>query len=300
MTRTSQGAKAFYTAAELAALSEGDGLASPLFFSMRGPLPQMFLVTGNRDMAQSGPTIRTVTMSALSWQPFTMAVTIPVDDSVLFDNLTDEEAECVLATPTLDMLRQLTICSQHLPRGLSEAPLARFTLVRSPHVQAPSIADCPVNYECRVERTETYFGYLVVFLRVIGASIDDAVLFWPREKTAGLYPTNDVDTVLDSKGSVVKRVATTGELLPCPTFPCGPRQGCYGSFDTWMSDLRDGGFMTADECTQLLGWHARWQEIFADLQSPERAALRTRLTEACRLLAHEQWDALHGYIAAAQ
>ncbi len=298
MNKPPQVAKTFYTAAELAALAHGDDVASPVFYSLRGPLPQMFLVTPNRDMERTGPTIRTVTVSPLAWQPYTMAVSIPIDDSVVYDNLADDDAECVLATPTRDMLRQLTICSQRLPRGLSEAAVARFTLVRSPHVAVPSIADCPVNFECRVERAETYFGYLVVFLRVVGASIDDAILLKKKKKVAGLFPTNDVDTIVDASDAVVKRVAALGDLLPCPTFPCGPKQGCYATFDAWIADLQDERLLTPDEASRLCAWRQRWQEIFADLQSAERAALRVRLTDACRLLAHEQWDELHALLAA--
>jgi len=297
MTRTPQIAKTFYTAAELSALCAGDDVASPLYYSLRGPLPQMFLVVPNRDMARTGPTIRTVAIAPLSWQPYTLAVTVPIDDSVLYDSLTDEDAQCVLATPTRDMLRQLTICSQHLPRGLSEAPVARFTLVHSPHVAVPSIADCPVNLECRVERTETFYGYLVAFVRVVGASIDDAILFWPREKVAALFPTLEIDSIVDDRDAIVRRVTTMGDLVSCPTFPCGPKHGCSGTFDEWMTDLRDEGHLTAEDCSRLLGWHARWQAIFADLKAPERAALRTQLTEACRLIAHEQWDPLHTFMA---
>lgn len=298
MNKSAQVAKTFYSAAELAALSGWEATASPIFYSLRGPRPQMFLVIANRDRARPGPTIRTVTIAPLSLQPYTMAVTIPIDDAVVSDSLANEDAECVLATPTRDMLRQITICSQRLPRGLSEAALARFTLVRSPHVRAPSIADCPVNFECRVEHTEVFYGYLLAFLRVVGASIDDSILFWPREQIVSFFPTNDVDSVLDSKDSTVKRVAVLGDLLACPTFPCGPKQGCSGSFDGWVGDLRDEGYLTASEGARLLGWHTRWQEVFPELQSPERAALRATLTEACRLMAHEQWDALRALIAA--
>jgi flavin reductase (DIM6/NTAB) family NADH-FMN oxidoreductase RutF len=289
-------AKIYYSDVELAELPHDPNVQSPVLYSLRAPQPQMFLVTGSRDLATAGPSVRTATMSPLSWRPYTKAVSVPIDDSVVCDSLSEEDAQCVLAEPTRHMLRQLTICSQHLPRGLSEAAVARFSLMRSHYVDIPSIADCPVNLECRVEHTETYYGYLVAFLRVVGASIDDALLFAGRQEITSLFPTNDVDSIVDENGNVVKRVALMGALFLCPTFPCSPKQGWYATFDKWMQELCDEKYLTAHDLATINGWFARWQHVFGDVQSPERAGLRTRLTKVCRLIVAEGWDELHAFL----
>ncbi len=290
--------KRYYSQTELDKLQPDEhGVLPALVYSLRGPLPQMLLVTDEPGAQHSNPTVRTVNMTPLSWGPYTKAISIPLADSAVAGVLSQPGAQCVLAEPTRHMLRQLTICSQFLPRGLSQAAVARLTLLRSLYVDVPSLADCPVNLECRVEHSETYYGNLIVFVRIVGASIDDSVLFWEREQITRLFPTNDVDSIVDAQGNVTRRVGIMGDLFLCPTFPCAPKQGWYGAFDTWMKELCDEGYLRPEEYEKAIAWHTRWQQIFSDLRSDERPRLRTQLTELCRLIADEQWDDLHAFLA---
>jgi len=291
-------AKQFFAESELTGLHpDANGVMPPVAYSLRGPVPQMFLVTVSRDAKHVGPTVRTVPMTPLSWVPYTMAVTVSLEDSVVVENLRQPGAQCVLAEPTRHMLRQLTICSRRLPRGLSEANVARFKLMRSLYIDVPGIADCPLNMECTVEHLETYHDHLIAFVRVVGGSIDDSVLFWERQQIVNLFPTNDVDTIVDGQGNVVKRVAIMGDLFLCPTFPCAPKQGWYGTFDQWMKELREEDYLSRQEYETIIAWHARWQEILAQPASEERSRLQRQLTDVCRLIAQERWDDVHSLLA---
>jgi hypothetical protein len=151
----------------------------------------------------------------------------------------------------------------------------------------------PPATECVVEHTEVYHGHLVAFLRVVGASIDDGMLFLERDEIVSIYPTNYADEILDPNGAVKIRVSLLSDLYLCPTFPVAPKKGWYGTFEIWMRDLADEGHLSGAEYEQVRTWHSRWQERFADLDSAERASLRTKLTELIRLIARERWSELH-------
>ena len=195
------------------------------------------------------------------------------------------------------MLRQLTICAQRLPPGVSEAAVARLKMLKSLYVDVPGIADCPVNFECAVEHLETYHGHLVAFLRVVGASIDDGMLFLERDEIVSIYPTNYADQIVDQDGAVKMRVSLLSDLFLCPTFPVAPKQGWYGTFEIWMRDLAAEGYLGGGEYEQVMAWHGRWQEVFAELDSVERAMLREKLTELIRLIVRQRWPELHTFLS---
>ena len=64
-----------------------------------------------------------------------------------------------------------------------------------------------------------------------------------------------------------------------------------------MRDLADEGYLSGSEYEQVMVWHSRWGELFEDLGSTERAALRERLTELIRSIARERWSEVHTYLA---
>jgi hypothetical protein len=105
-----------------------------------------------------------------------------------------------------------------------------------------------------------------------------------------------VDDVLDSDGNARRRVSLLREIYPCPTFPYAPKSGWGNDFDRWMRELRDEAYLSQPECELLLAWRKRWDELFPNLDSPDRAALKTRLTDACRLIVQGRWAKLHAYL----
>lgn len=271
---------------ELNALQDTD----PIRHTLGAPMPQMLLVTADPAAGGDGVSVRTVTLTPLSWRPYTKAVSVPLHDTKVVKALRAPGATCVLGLPSREMLRPLALCALRMPPGISAAQVARLALRRSLYVEEPSLAACPVNFECEVDHLETYHGHLVAFLRVVGASIDDELLFLEREEIVTRYPTNFADAIVDEAGNVRMRVSLLGDLALCPTFPVAPKQGWYSTFDRWMTDLADEGYLSPQAYEQALAWYARWQAVFPDLDSPERAALRRKLTGVIRLFVREQWD----------
>ena len=274
------------------------GAMQPLAYTMQSPVPQMFVVV-NDPQVEASIAVRTVTLTPLTWGPYTKAISLRQDDTKLTRVLEQPGAQCVLALPSRNMLRQITICSQRIPAGISETAVARFKTYRSQTVDVPSLEDCPVNFECVVEHVHPYHSDHVVFLRVTGASIDSSLLFWEREEITRLFPTNYADDVVDEQGAVHRRVSLITDLLLCPTFPVAPKQGWYASFDLWMKDLLAEGYLNQEEFQKVAGWFEQWNVLFAELESPQRAQLRKDLTELNRLAVHEQWDDLHTFLHAA-
>lgn len=290
-------AKLYLTETELGALYGAEGALQPLAYTLGSPMPQVLLVTADPSLKDGSVSVRTAALTPLSWGPYTQAVSVPLDDEKVIRALREPRAQCVLGLPSRGMLRQLTICAQRLPPGVSEAAVARLKMLKSLYVDVPGIADCPVNFECAVEHLETYHGHLVAFLRVVGASIDDGMLFLERDEIVSIYPTNYADQIVDQDGAVKMRVSLLSDLFLCPTFPVAPKQGWYGTFEIWMRDLAAEGYLGGGEYEQVMAWHGRWQEVFAELDSVERARLREKLTELIRLIVRQRWPELHTFLS---
>jgi flavin reductase (DIM6/NTAB) family NADH-FMN oxidoreductase RutF len=278
------------------ALYDGEGALPPAVYTFGAPMPQVLLVTADPSVQDGSVSVRTTTLTPISWGPYTKAVSLPLDDDKVVQALRAPDAACVLGLPSREMLRQLTICALRLPPGISEARVARLATHKSLHVDVPSLQACPVNFECVVAHLEEYHSHLVAFLRVVGASIDDRMLFLERDEIVSIYPTNEVDRILDENGAVVTRVSLLSDLYLCPTYPVAPKKGWYGTFAIWMEDLADEGYLSGAEYEQVLDWHARWEAVFSDQDAPERAALRERLTALIRLIARERWGEVHAYL----
>jgi len=286
--------KRLLSADELESLQQGE-VMDPIAYAVRAPMAQLLLVT--RDVPPGDSVcVRSTSLCPLSWRPYSQSINIPLDDERVVRNLSVPGAECVLAEPTRAQLRELAICGQRAPEGVCEADVARLTLCKSLHVDVPSIADCPVNLECVVDHVERYHTHLIAFTRVLGASIDDRYLFREREEIISVFPVNLVDDVRDANGDVRRRVSLLRDVVSCPTFPYAQKAGWGNDFGTWMGELRDEGYLSETECNLLHAWCARWDEMFTDAASPERATLKTRLTEVSRLIVQGRWAKLHDYL----
>jgi flavin reductase (DIM6/NTAB) family NADH-FMN oxidoreductase RutF len=61
-----------------------------------------------------------------------------------------ETGEFVVALPTIDLAKAISICGQTIPRGESEFKAANLTPVKANKVCAPLVKECIVNFECEV------------------------------------------------------------------------------------------------------------------------------------------------------
>ncbi len=288
----------FFSLAELDSLQRTAGAMDPWAYHLRAPMAQFLAVSCDAPPGD-GVCVRTTTLCPMTWEPYSLAISFPLGDERVIRNLSAPGAECVLAEPTRDQLREAAICSQRAPDGICEAEIAGLKLCRSHYVSVPSIDSCPANLECVVEHVERYHAHLIVFVRVVGRSIDDVTVFKAREAIVQTYPTNYVDDVFDANGNVRRRVSVLRDIHSCPTFPYAPKCGWGTSFSEWMTDLRDEGYLSEAECRLLLTWVARWEQVFTYLDSPERNALRSHLTEASRLIVRGEWAQLHAHLSEA-
>lgn len=291
-------AKIFLTEAQIASSTPTSDQFPNLARTLTAPMPQVLLVVRDPELGDAGIYVRTVTMGPLSWSPYTKSVAIPRDDEKIVRCL-QPGTPCVLGLPSRQLLRQLAICRQRLPRGVSEAMVARLQLHQSDRGPVPMIHDCPVNFECIMEHVESYHTHLVTFVRVVGASLDRSYATLSRAEIIQMYPTNFADEVFDEKRGMRMRVSLLKDIFPCPEFPVGQKAGWGSSFDQWMKELAEEKYLSQEEDKQIAGWYRRWRDIYGDVASAERKELKKRLTMVCHLVSTEQWKKLHAFLAAA-
>ena len=289
--------KIFYTHDEITGRPRLEGKdRSHVHFHFRPARPANFCVTLDPDTQEVN--VMAGTIGPLTWNPYTMCLHIDRKNSVdSYRNLQRTE-ECVVALPGKDIIPQTWMCELHVPRGINELEVAKLTPFASKFVRPPSIMECKVNFECKVEFFKDYYSHGIVFLRVVGASIDEEILDWSREEIIHLYPTYELDDIQnpDTKGSV-ERLSVMGEVFECPTFPVGPKRGWGGTFKTWMEDLKDEGFISPEEYDKIMGIAGKYDLLFFNSFSKERREVKEQLTDICRMIAWQEWEDLHAYIS---
>ncbi len=289
-------AKVFLTEAQISGSTPKSEQLPNLARTLTAPMPQVLFVVRDPELGDMGIYVRTVTMGPLSWRPYTKSVAIPCDDEKIVRCL-QPGAPCVLGLPSRRLLRQLAICRQRLPRGISEGTVARLQLHKSETGPVPIVHDCPVNFECIMEHLEPYHMHMVAFVRVVGASIDESYVALDRAQIIQMYPTNFADEVFDKDRGVRMRVSLLKDIYPCPEFPVGQKGGWGSSFDQWMKELAEEKYLSKKEQERITGWYRRWREIYRDVDSTERKELKEKLTTVCRLVGAEQWKNVHAFLA---
>lgn len=260
---------------------------------MHIPYPLQYLVT--MDPRTRDPRVTIATLGPLSWRPYTMSVNVPLTDAPTIHNL-QGEGECVMALPTREQARQAWIASHVFPAGINAAEVARLTLTPSHRVQAPSIVECPLNFECIIEYYVEYHGYGIASLRVLGASLDDAVLGLSRKELTQLYPLNYVGEKVHADGTVSPRLAMMGDIAPCPTFPVGHKQGWDTRIRSWAADLAQEEFISGAERDLVVGWLETYQTLRLDPHLRKRKDLQHKLSCFSELAAWGEWDDLHAFL----
>ena len=76
--------------------------------------------------------------------------------------------------------RQMVVCAAEFPPGVDEVRTAGFTLRPSVTIRPGWIAEAPVAFECRLERTVEFPGRWIVFGEVAHMHVRDACIARPR------------------------------------------------------------------------------------------------------------------------
>jgi len=80
--------------------------------------------------------------------------------------------ECVINIPTVELAAQVVACGNSSGRSLDKFEAFSLTPVRAAVVQAPLIAECYANLECRVVDASMVTRYNLFILEVLKAWID--------------------------------------------------------------------------------------------------------------------------------
>jgi flavin reductase (DIM6/NTAB) family NADH-FMN oxidoreductase RutF len=70
--------------------------------------------------------------------------------------LMNEHKQFVVNVPTAEMVREMEFCGTHSGIEANKWAVCGFTPVKGDVVEVPLIAECPVNFECVVERQLTF------------------------------------------------------------------------------------------------------------------------------------------------
>jgi flavin reductase (DIM6/NTAB) family NADH-FMN oxidoreductase RutF len=287
----------FYPVKELLRRPRFPGMPDPthLYYHFRPARPANLLVT--RDILSGELNLAAGTYGLLTERPYTIGLHISKHS---FDSARNVQAigtECVVPLPGPDLVRETWFTSLPIPRGIFEGEIGGLTLLPSRVVSVPGIAECPVNLECLIERVIDWHTHYAVFLRVVGASVDETLLQADRLAVIRRFPTYEVDDQTNAFGGSIERLGVNGELLTCPGFPVGARQGEQAGTAAWIEDLRAGGYLADAEVNRVIGWVCAWEEAIAAGEAAQQEPLRRSLTRALELAAWEAWDELHAYLA---
>lgn len=305
--------KTFYTHDQirerLPYLVPGIEESSHRHFHFQPARPANLLVTVDRETREVN--VSAGTIGPLTWDPYTIAIHCGKGSLDSMHNIQQVGSECVIGLPGTDIVHETWITALCVPRGINEARLARLTLYPSRMVEPPSVAECPVNYECVIEYFREQHSHWIAFLRVVGASVDEALFHTRQEEAMRQFPTWEVDDITNEWGGDVERLGVLGELLLGP--PARAPRGWGSAFGDWLGDLQASGELGAEEYETAQSWLIEWARVSpmtdsewdadadsqsAPAESQEVSRLRERLKRLCELVAWDEFDELHRLLTA--
>jgi flavin reductase (DIM6/NTAB) family NADH-FMN oxidoreductase RutF len=264
-----------------------------LYFHFRPARPANLLVT--RDPLSEELNLSAGTYGLLTKRPYTIGIHVSKHSFDSARNVQTIGTECVVPLPGRDLVAATWFTSLPIPRGIFEGDIGDLTLLPSQVVSVPGIAECPVNLECRVEFVKDWHTHYAVFLRVIAASVDEAMLARDRLAVIRDYPTYEVDDQTNEFGGAIERLGVNGDLQACPGFPVGPKAD--RSVEAWIEDLRVEDYLSEIEAQKLMGWLQAWNDAYEAGDEGGGHAVRRHLTRALELAGWQEWEALHDHLA---
>lgn len=277
-------------------------------FHFRPSRPANLLVTLDRQTKEVN--VSAGTIGPLTWDPYTIVIHCAKSSLDSVHNIQEIGAECVVGLPGKDIIYETWITALSIPRGVNEAEVARLTLFPSRLVTPPSIAECPINFECVIEYYREQHSHYIAFLRVLGATVDEEVLTMNQEEAMYQYPTWEVEDVDNEWGGKVERLGILGDFLPTPRVRAA--RGWGTSFTNWLEDLYTAGELSSEEYETARGWMGAWDRMSGQPQSDwqpqsdalepqalpsERDHLKKKITRLFELIAWEEFDTLHELLA---
>jgi hypothetical protein len=81
-----------------------------------------------------------------------------------------------------------------------------------------------------------------------------------------------------------------GEIMRCPEFPLAPKAGWYQSFEKWMTELREEGFLDAENLATILAMVREYNGIAPDPANARRNQLKELITGLVTLIVGKKWS----------
>lgn len=117
--------------------------------------------------------------------------------------------ECVLAVPAVDLAAKVVDIGNCSGRDTDKFKEFGLTALSAKKVKAPLIAECPANFECRVENTALVNKYSFFVLKVVNAWIDR-----DRKEQRRIHANGDGTFVVDGRTlDLKKRMVKWPEFL---------------------------------------------------------------------------------------
>jgi len=267
-----------------------------IHYHFRPARPANLCVT--RDKETGAVNVSAGTIGPLTWEPYTMCLHVNISGSPHTYNNIEVGSHCVIALPGRDLVAETWYTALPLLRGIDEMEVAGLHPSPSKWIDIPGVAECPVNFECVAEFKHDYYTHGIIFLRVLGASLDEKVLSMSREEVVHWFPTYEVDDVENIYGGSVKRLGIMGELFECPTFPVGGKKGWYTGFNAWIIDLADEGYITHDTQRKILGLVTEYNALLEKPQSERYKALKRFFTDLPIAIIKGEWEKINELINA--
>jgi flavin reductase (DIM6/NTAB) family NADH-FMN oxidoreductase RutF len=267
-----------------------------IHYHFRPARPANFCVT--RDKRTGALNVSAGTIGPLTWKPYTMCLHISIKGSPHTYNNLEMGSECVIALPGRNIIKETWVTALPILAGISELDVAGLHESPSNIVKTPGIAECPVNFECVVEFKQDYYTHGIIFVRVLGASIDENILSMSREEVVRYYPTYEVDDKANKFGGSIERLGVMGEIFECPTFPSAPKAGWYQSFDIWMKDLAEEQYLRQEEFDHIVNLRKEYDNLYetGDLSQQRYLQLKEYFTKLPTYIINDRWDAVHNLI----
>ena len=237
------------------------------------------------------------TIGPLTWQPYTMCLHIGIKSSPHSYRNLEVGTNCVVALPGRDIVDETWFTALPFLRGINELEVAGLHECPSQWIDVPGITECPVNFECVVEFKKDYYSHGIVFVRVLGASIDEKVLSMSREEVVNWYPTYEIDDAVNEFGGSIERLGVMGEIFKCPTFPIGGKKGWCSDFRIWMKELEAENYISADDLNTILTLTERYNNLLPDMHNEAMKPLHAFFTELSKLLVKTDWQAINELVA---
>lgn len=154
------------------------------------PLPVVMVSVGDMDK----PNIITLAWAGTICSDPAM-VSISIRKERASYPMVKESGEFVINLVTEDLIRACDYCGVKSGRDVDKFKEMKLTPLKSQHVGAPSIAESPVNIECRVTEVKELGSHDMFIAEVVGITVDDKYM-----NENGKFELNSTNLVTYSHG----------------------------------------------------------------------------------------------------